>query len=104
MKKNERNVSWRLSAFYVAAFLFIVILIVRLVGIQLVDREKFEMKAHKQYKYEVKLAPERGKILDRKRELLAFNVPTISVTANPQRGGESVQSSRAVGKCIKHEY
>ena len=84
MKKNERNVSWRLSAFYVAAFLFIVILIVRLVGIQLVDREKFEMKAHKQYKYEVKLAPERGKILDRKRELLAFNVPTISVTANPK--------------------
>ena len=71
--------------YYVAAFLFLILLIIRLVQIQILERKGFAMIADIQYKYEVKLPPERGKILDRNFTTLAINIPTVSVIANPNR-------------------
>ncbi len=81
---EQNSASKRLSVFRKGVYAVMVLLIVRLVDIQLLDREGFKLRGEKQYKCPIKLFPERGRILDRNGELLAFNVPAVDVFADPQ--------------------
>jgi cell division protein FtsI/penicillin-binding protein 2 len=102
MKKEDRNGTKRLSFYSIAAFLFLLLLIGRLMQIQLIDREKYTDMADIQYKCEVKLLPERGMILDRNYRPLAMNIPTVSVMGYPGQirdpEGVSLKLARALGK------
>ncbi len=102
MKRDDRNPNWRLSSYYVAAFLFLLLLIGRLAQIQLFEREKYADMANIQYKCEVKLNPERGMILDRNYRPLALNIPTTSIAAYPAQirdaASTSLRLARALGK------
>jgi len=85
MKKDEATVTRRLPAYRTAFFLVTLFLVARLVDVQLFDRENLRVKAIEQYQYEVKLPPERGKIVDRNMSLLAFNIPKVDVFAHPSQ-------------------
>lgn len=60
------------------------LLIGRLVEIQLLDRENLRVRANKQFRFEVKLDAERGRIFDRNMNYLAFNIPKVRVVAYPK--------------------
>jgi len=102
MKKEDRNTHWRLSSYYVAAFLFLLLLIGRLSQIQLFEREKYADMANIQYQCEVKLNPERGMIFDRNYRPLALNIPTTSIAAYPDQirdpENTSIRLARTLGK------
>ena len=102
--KNHRIDTKRLTAFYVAAFLFMLILVARLIQIQIVQREKFSMLADVQYKCEVKLPPERGKIFDRNLNKLATNVPAFSVIAHPSQIKEPETAARQIADVLKTRF
>ncbi len=79
-RRKEKNI--RYQAFTALMLLVIVVLMVRLVTIQVVQRQKFIALAQGQHRFIRTLQPERGKIYDRHGELLAFNVPAVTVVAN----------------------
>lgn len=98
MSKKVTNFSWRLAIFGAAVYLFLMLLVMRLVVVQLIDPENLKLKAYKQYIFERLLLAERGSIFDRNYKLFAMNVPTISVIAHP---GEIRNPSYVAGKLAK---
>jgi len=104
--KDERMDTVRLSIFKGAALLFLIGLMIRLLQVQVVQREYFLMLAGGQFKEIVKLAPERGTIYDRNLTALTVNVPTVIVTADPSivTHPESVayKLSKILGKSPKY--
>ncbi|MDZ7339782.1 MAG: penicillin-binding protein 2, partial [candidate division KSB1 bacterium] len=69
----------RISALVVLAFIFWIVLFLRLFQIQIISRGKYVEKARNQYIHQAELRPERGLIMDRKFRSLAINRPTWSL-------------------------
>ncbi len=98
----QTNNQWRLAAYSIAAFLFLIVLIARLAQIQFMHRETLEVAADRQYQCEVKLTPDRGQILDRKMRPLALNVPTATVLGYPKKISQPVHVSRTLSSTLGH--
>lgn len=62
-------------------FLCLGIITYRLVNIQALEREWYQQRGAKQYKGQLRLLPVRGRILDRKENILAESLNTTSVMA-----------------------
>lgn len=73
----------RLGIVVVIFFVFIAAIIVKLLGIQVIDVRKYKEKASRQYERVVTEAAERGVILDRHSRMLAESVETITFYADP---------------------
>jgi cell division protein FtsI/penicillin-binding protein 2 len=87
MRHNNNLNTKRYGTFSVVTFLFLTVLIMRLMQIQ-VGMGGFDVDEDGYYKLKKILPPERGKILDRNLKLLAFNIPTVSVVAHPNLIGD----------------
>lgn len=93
MKKTQ-NQTWRYDFFTISSLLFLLLMIVKLIQIQIgvgglqVVENKFQSQ--------LKLPPERGKILDRNLKTLAFNIPTVTLFADPQKIENVDAAARAV--------
>ncbi|NTU97378.1 MAG: transpeptidase family protein [Chlorobiaceae bacterium] len=74
----------RLGVVVVVYFVFIAAIIVKLLGIQVIDVRKYKQKASRQYERVVTEAAKRGVILDRHARMLAESVETITFYANPR--------------------
>ncbi len=81
--KSRRTDQKRLTLFYRVAGFIVFLLVLRLIQIQVVQREKYSVLADIQYKYEIKLNPVRGAIYDRRQRQLAMNVPSVSIVGYP---------------------
>lgn len=82
--KSQRADQRRLHLFYLAALAFVAVLVLRLIQIQVIQREKYSVQADIQYKHEIRLNPVRGAIYDRRMRQLAMNVPSVSIVAYPR--------------------
>lgn len=69
----------RIAALVILAFIFWIVLFLRLFQIQIISRGKYVEKARNQYIQQAELKPERGLIMDRKFRSLAINRPTWSL-------------------------
>jgi len=69
-------------------FLCLGIISYRLIHIQVLDRAWYQQRGAKQYKGQIRLLPVRGKILDRKRNILAENLNTTSVISKPSSSSD----------------
>ncbi len=85
IKKTDKPDTRRLGWFYKATLAVSVVIVCRLIQIQIFQQEKYSVIAERQYKQEVKLAPERGGIYDRRLRPIAMNVPSYSIIANPRQ-------------------
>lgn len=83
MKKKETNFSTRLTVYWIFTCLCLLLLVVRLFDVQVLDRKNLKEKALKQFKSQITLPSERGSIVDRNYKILAMNVPSVDVIANP---------------------
>jgi len=92
--KNNQNFTWRFDIFTVGALLFLLLMIVKMVQIQIgvggleVTENRFQAQH--------KLPPERGKIFDRNLKTLAFNIPTVTLFADPKKIENANAAARAV--------
>ncbi len=85
MNRHEGEDVWRLRFFNIAVGIFTFICVLRLIHVQLVQREKFMALAEGQYLVTEHLTPQRGVIFDRCLRPLAMNIPTVSVAAYPNK-------------------
>ena len=83
-KQQERNQSWRYSVLFLIALFMTIVIIVRLIQIQIIERKGYALIGEKQYKYELGLPAKRGKIFDREHRSLALNTPSVSVGVHPK--------------------
>lgn len=101
-EKKVQNQKWRLSFIFLTAFFLTLILLVRLIQIQIVDRKKYAVIGDKQYKVKLKLPAKRGKIYDRWHRALALNTPSISVGVHPKlvadKGKAAIQLSQVLNR------
>jgi len=102
--RNDRIETVRLSVYYVAALAFLLAIIIRLVQIQIIQREYFAMPADGQYKVEIKLPPERGIIYDRNLKSLAVNVPSVAVVADTRYVKDPELAARHLSKILGKNY
>ncbi len=76
-----------LKRIYLLLFLLILsffIVIARAIFIQRFEYDFFSFKAKKQYNVPIKLFSKRGSILDRRQRILAFDLPSYSLYAEPR--------------------
>jgi cell division protein FtsI (penicillin-binding protein 3) len=99
-KYQQRQDQSRLQIYYKILFVFVMILIVRLVYIQIFYREKFDLLADQQYLQEVRLDPVRGTIYDRRMRPLAINVPSVSIGAYPLRINNPATTARKLSRVL----
>ena len=69
----------RIIFLIISALLIWVILIIRIIQIQLIDRGKYVGKARDQYRLEMEISSNRGYIYDRNSNYLAINKPVLSL-------------------------
>jgi len=100
--KNNQNFTWRFDIFTVGALLFLLLMIVKMVQIQIgvggleVTENRFQAQH--------KLPPERGKIFDRNLKTLAFNIPTVTLFADPKKIENANAAARAVASLTGLDY
>jgi cell division protein FtsI (penicillin-binding protein 3) len=85
IKKTDKPDTRRLAWYYKSALFLCALIVCRLIQIQIFQQEKYSVIAERQYKLEVKLAPERGGIYDRRLRPIAMNIPSYSIIANPRQ-------------------
>ena len=91
----------RLYFMYVFAAIWIVILITKLFCLQITDVKKWQDWAARQHSSEIKLASERGPILDRNGTLLAVSVPSGSLYARPKEIKDKQALSKELAKLLE---
>ncbi|MBN1560468.1 penicillin-binding protein [candidate division KSB1 bacterium] len=79
-RRSQKNPRIGCFALFMAAFMLV--LAIKLVSVQVLQRDEFVANAAGQQAKIVSLQPERGKMYDRNGSLLAFNVPAVTVVAN----------------------
>lgn len=82
MAKRRKDKNIRYQVFTTLMLLVVAALMLRLLTVQVVHRQKFLVLAKDQHRIVRTLSPERGKIYDRHGSVLAFNVPAVTVVAN----------------------
>ena len=75
-------------------------LALRLFYLQIISGRKFVELARQQHTNLVKTEHERGNILDKKRVVLATNIPTYSVYADPGRIKDKLETARELSKAL----
>ncbi|MBN2356773.1 PASTA domain-containing protein [candidate division KSB1 bacterium] len=102
IRKHERYANWRTHLFFAVVVLVFLVLALRLLQVQLIQREKFMALARGQYEITERLMPERGTIYDRCLRPLAMNIPTVSIGAYPEkikdRQGTAQKLARLLGE------
>jgi len=119
---RTRDLGVRLGVVSLGFVLFFVAIVMKLLGIQVVDVEKYQQKASRQYLQDKVIQAERGAIFDRNGILLAESVQRISVYADPhiichmpvKKNGQKVEEDRSYevatllsgyfGKSREHYY
>ncbi len=79
----EKPIARRILPVLICAAVWILILIIRLVDLQVVRRDKFVERARRQQERTIELPPRRGAILDRNKKALAVTTQIDSVVAIP---------------------
>jgi cell division protein FtsI (penicillin-binding protein 3) len=75
-------------------------LVYRMYELQLGEQSRWRQSAMKQHVSEVKLALERGKIVDRNGQLLAVSVPAGSVYVRPAQVKNKEQAAQAIAEAL----
>jgi cell division protein FtsI/penicillin-binding protein 2 len=104
VSKAENKSQWRLAFTRLVTVFIFSILIMRLIQIQFLDKEDFEVIAEKQYKFEIKLPPKRGVIYDRQLRPMAMNVPAVSIVAHPSRIADRVKTARVLSDLLGNHH
>jgi stage V sporulation protein D (sporulation-specific penicillin-binding protein) len=107
-KSNKKNV-FRATPeeirIYVAAFftlVFAAIIVLRLLYIQVWEKNKYAQMADKQYIIEIPVAAQRGLIYDRNMEYLALNEPCVSIGLDKrQMAGTSREYAQKLARVLK---
>jgi cell division protein FtsI (penicillin-binding protein 3) len=100
LQKHRRG---RFLAVKIGLFLLFAMAVVRLVQIQIIDTQKYQEIARKQYEAKVFLPSTRGSIFDRHGTVLASNTLLVSYAADPKIVGDGAPGiarkfSRVFGK------
>lgn len=82
-RPDDNEFGRRLGIVVVVFFAFVVAIIGKLLGIQVIDVRKYKVKAARQYERVVTEEARRGVILDRHSRMLAESVETITFYADP---------------------
>ncbi|NTW52287.1 MAG: transpeptidase family protein [Chlorobiaceae bacterium] len=104
---SDREFGRRLGFMGVLILLFFVAIVVKLLGIQVVDVRKYREKASRQYDIVVTEKARRGRIFDRNGRQLAESIESISFYADPlhvENRDEVAQSFAAAFGKSKHYY
>ncbi len=91
----------RLNVIVILSLVWTGALVARLYSLQLSDFERWQDWALKQHFAEVKLASERGPILDRDDKLLAISVPADSIYVRPGQVKDKESTAKKVAKILK---
>jgi cell division protein FtsI (penicillin-binding protein 3) len=90
----------RLALFGMGGSLWIALLFVRLVHLQVVERDSLRERAEQQHQNTMSLDPTRGTIFDRHGRELAVSVEVESVCAVPQVARQSPTAVAALSRCL----
>jgi len=82
MAKKRNDITTQFRIFSWMVHIFLIILVLRLVQIQVLDRSRYVRLSHSQKPVYRDVQPQRGRIFDRNLEILAFNVPAVKIVAN----------------------
>src|SRR5688572_4033291 len=96
----QRKVRLRLMLLALAACLWAGIVVVRLVQLQVLDVQKYEVQAARQSERTINLDPRRGPILDRHGRQLAVSVDVESIYAVPTDIDDPVRAATALAKAL----
>lgn len=77
------NIRRRTNLLLLLFFVLFGIIAFRLFSIQILDSEKYQISARKQYESKIILYPSRGLIFDRNMNLLVSNSFNVSIAADP---------------------
>ena len=102
-----RYFNLRLTLVKVFFLAFFALLVARLVQVQIIDAEKYEQIARRQYETKLVLPAARGKIYDRNGNILVSNAMFVSYGADPKIVGEKAlqvaeKFGRVFGKPWSH--
>jgi cell division protein FtsI (penicillin-binding protein 3) len=97
---RERLVRLRLMMVAFGICLWAVILLVRLVQLQVLNRAGYERQAARQSERTIVLDPRRGAILDRAGHPLAVSVDAESIYAVPQEVSDPAATAQALAKAL----
>jgi cell division protein FtsI (penicillin-binding protein 3) len=96
----QRKVRLRLMLLALSACLWAGIIVVRLVQLQVLDVQKYELQAARQSERTINLDPRRGPILDRHGRQLAVSVDVESIYAVPTDIDDPVRVAGALAKAL----
>jgi len=97
---RERLVRLRMMIVGFAICLWAVIVLVRLVQLQVLDRAAYERQAARQSERTIVLDPRRGAILDRAGHPLAVSVDALSIYGVPQEISDPAGTAQALGEAL----
>lgn len=81
---QPRLLRWRRRAVVGLMTLLAAAIVVRLVTVQIFERERWQTLADQQYRATITISGERGMIMDRNGTVLATSVPTVSFALDPK--------------------
>jgi len=96
----QRKVRLRLMLLALSACLWAGIIVVRLVQLQVLDVQKYELQAARQSERTINLDPRRGPILDRHGRQLAVSVDVESIYAVPTDIDDPVRAAASLAKAL----
>ncbi len=97
---RERMIHLRLMLLALAVSLWGLVIAVRLVDLQILERSFFEKQSARQSERTINLDPRRGPILDRNGRPLAVSVEAESIYAVPQDIEDPARTAAALGKAL----
>ncbi|MGD8563044.1 MAG: penicillin-binding transpeptidase domain-containing protein [Desulfarculaceae bacterium] len=106
-KKDLHNRRWiraRLLIIGVCFALFFAALLARAVDLQILDQERLQGLAQREFMRRAKLAPRRGIIYDRNQQELAVSLDTDSVYASPVKITDPASTARKLAKVLGQPY
>ncbi|HXY42170.1 MAG TPA: penicillin-binding transpeptidase domain-containing protein [Vicinamibacteria bacterium] len=98
--RREQKTRLRLMLLALSITLWALVIAVRLVHLQLLDRGFFEQQGTRQSERTVNLDPRRGEILDREGRPLALSVDAESVYAVPQDVADSRETALSLAQAL----
>ena len=100
LSARERRVRLRLMLVALSACLWALVVVMRLVQIQVMDRGSYEKQAARQSERTITLDPRRGAIVDRSGHPLAVSVDAESIYAVPQDIDDPAHTATALARAL----
>ena len=104
MKRRQRGSNWRIRLVGWGFILVFGLIGYRALSLQVLNHEKFEKRAQRQYKRIVKLPPQRGTIYDRNGEELALSTGVDSVFVEPRNIKDVEGTARSLAATLVLPY